>query len=764
MSLQPSLSQKEAVENSSVPFSLIKMIILFFPVVFMIVFFGGVSQTTAPFSRTIASPVVFYPSYFATAILILIIYAWFSIMIWRKTIIIERSSLDIPLLFLILYVIVRAIISDASYLVRTELLNLVILAGFFYIALNIVKSDREVENFILLMIFSTLLISIYGIINNFVLKRETVLWLGRFSGYKDRVSATYICPNHFAGLLVIVIPFAFAYLINLKRGFFAKFIFSILILVMIAALALSQSRGGWAALTASLITVTLVSIRKIKLPFTAVILPALIIIVLLVFLESNTNTLYDRVTSSFDENDLSISSRKQAWIDTFKMAAGWHFLGSGPGTYEYAITRYQSPGFFVRINFAHNDYLQTLAEYGVIGFVLILSILFIIMKTASSLINLTNKKTDVVFIAGYIGVFIGIAVHSFVDFNMRIPANAILMVTLTGLLFAVKSYNSLSKKLTLLDISKIHSGGVMLRVIPFFLVTVFTLCCLMIIGKRYLGAYYHHLAREKDITIAEPLTKELEIEENIKQEVVDNYLKARFFDSANPSHSGALSNIFVLQGRSPVYYDYKGNTPQLRAKATIGLSVNEREELMERIVERVITGALYGEEAVRGNPMSSFYHLRLAQAYDFLGSIQNRGDFLISADVAKSLLPAEKYIIRAEEEYNLSVAQRPNYPYYHQELAKFYLRIKKYEEARQSTLKTIELYKSRPPWYVHPVVEVLERIAEAYINQGDFERASQNMQDALRYMPDWKKKSTKIKNMQEQIKKGLEKLNTNVIE
>ena len=78
------------------------------------------------------------------------------------------------------------------------------------------------------------------------------------------------------------------------------------------------------------------------------------------------------------------------------------------------------------VNHAHNDYLETLAETGVIGGLCCLWFLGTLLLNA--LKGLADKESSfgsVLNLSGLVACS-GILVHSLVDFNVHIPANALL--------------------------------------------------------------------------------------------------------------------------------------------------------------------------------------------------------------------------------------------------------------------------------------------------------------------------------------------------
>jgi O-antigen ligase len=105
-------------------------------------------------------------------------------------------------------------------------------------------------------------------------------------------------------------------------------------------------------------------------------------------------------------------------------------LGWGLGTFAEVYPQFRSfyTDFFV--DQAHNDYLQLLVEMGVLGFATMLWFLVTVYRRATrKLKNWTVDTNGAISLAAMLGVA-GILVHSLLDFNLQIPANAALFYVL----------------------------------------------------------------------------------------------------------------------------------------------------------------------------------------------------------------------------------------------------------------------------------------------------------------------------------------------
>jgi O-antigen ligase len=116
--------------------------------------------------------------------------------------------------------------------------------------------------------------------------------------------------------------------------------------------------------------------------------------------------------------------------DSVPMFAAHPFLGSGFGSFATAFPRYRVfyDGFF--INHAHDDYLELLLETGLVGFGV--GVWFIVVLYREGLRNLRPARLSPAALIGAAALAgcTGLLAHSFTDFNLHIPANAVLFFVL----------------------------------------------------------------------------------------------------------------------------------------------------------------------------------------------------------------------------------------------------------------------------------------------------------------------------------------------
>jgi O-antigen ligase len=245
----------------------------------------------------------------------------------------------------------------------------------------------------------------------------------------------YVNHNHYAGLMEMLIPVPLVLAFTNFVGRSTKRLAIISAALMSASLFLSESRGGIIAFLVE-IAIFAIFIAKRKSRFRATwtdVLFPLLILALLVWLGGSQLT--QRLASIRAETKVEISGgvRMNILHDGLRMFRTKPLLGYGLGTFPEVYPQFRSFSGEFWINAAHNDYLQLLVETGILSFVVMLWFLWVVYSNAAK--KLTNWAGDfngtltVIALLGCTGILI----HSSVDFNLHIPANAALFYVICTL-------------------------------------------------------------------------------------------------------------------------------------------------------------------------------------------------------------------------------------------------------------------------------------------------------------------------------------------
>ena len=142
------------------------------------------------------------------------------------------------------------------------------------------------------------------------------------------------------------------------------------------------------------------------------------------------------VLQRFAESDAVADSRWSIAIATLEGIGSFFPLGAGIGTFPEAFRRFHPADIPLFVNHAHNDYLEWLFEGGLLAAGLLLLLLALYLRRCFHIVREESwPRERYLRIGAAIGILL-ILLHGLVEYNLRIPANAIFFAFLAGLLFA----------------------------------------------------------------------------------------------------------------------------------------------------------------------------------------------------------------------------------------------------------------------------------------------------------------------------------------
>jgi O-antigen ligase len=201
--------------------------------------------------------------------------------------------------------------------------------------------------------------------------------------------------------------------------------------VLVVALCATHSRMGNFAFAVSLLSIALLAVsrspgsaRALFVLFASIVL----IDVVLVGGFFGAEKLAERIQSTSFQD---VEDRNAAARTALQIIRDYPLLGTGGGTFYVAFPAYRTPSIRNFYEYAHNDYAQTFAECGLVG---ICSIGLAIIMTLAAAWRAQRRAESLMraMSAASIMGCTALLVHSWADFNLQIPANAIFFVFLAA--------------------------------------------------------------------------------------------------------------------------------------------------------------------------------------------------------------------------------------------------------------------------------------------------------------------------------------------
>ncbi|MBN2164036.1 MAG: O-antigen ligase family protein [Pontiellaceae bacterium] len=305
------------------------------------------------------------------------------------------------------------------------------------------KDNRLLLGFLVLVVMA---VALYGVIIHFKAP-EKLLWTNRYTDHYDgRLASTYICPNHFAHLMQMLMPFCVALLFVKESGMFLRLFCGYSFAVFLPPLFLSESRAGWLGSIAGVgVTVCLIALRRSKKLFLILIILVPLSSALMLFGAWRFSETFQRRMAPVVEFLQGQSEggtgadaedfRPQTWMDTIDMIKEAPLIGFGPGNYRYTYPEHRNRFRGTRIvtGHPHNEYLELMADYGLIGFGLFaLAWCYGLIRILIAALKAEEPRHAFMGFA-FLGTACGTMVHSFFDFEMHVFPNAMVFALLAAI-------------------------------------------------------------------------------------------------------------------------------------------------------------------------------------------------------------------------------------------------------------------------------------------------------------------------------------------
>ena len=371
------------------------------------------------------------------------------ILLWALRLWISRKPqlLWPPLCWVVLafsiYAVARYFTADIEYVARQEMIQVLMYAFLFFAIVNNLYRQEYAQVVSFTLVFLAMGIAGYAVFQYFTHSPHVWTYDALYPG---RGTGTFISPNNLAGFLEMILPLAVAYVLAGRITPVMRVILGYSALVIAAGLVVTFSRGGWVAGGLALLALlgVLIASRQHQVP------AFLLLVVLIgggaVFTAkylSKTTTYVQRVDETMNNGHMELQLRSNMWIAAVQIWRENFWWGAGPAHYNYRFPAYRPERVQLQPDRAHNDYLNLLADWGAAGGLITLAGMTVfgagLWQTRKHVRRVekefkSGNSNRLAFYLGAAAGLLALAAHSAVDFNLHIPANALIGVTLLALL------------------------------------------------------------------------------------------------------------------------------------------------------------------------------------------------------------------------------------------------------------------------------------------------------------------------------------------
>ena len=344
------------------------------------------------------------------------------------------------------------IISMERYQTVSHLLLLVTYLTAFFLTLFLCRDRNAKKRLVFALVSLGAFEALYGLIQYLTGWQQIFAYVKKY--YLEEATGTYINRNHFAGFLEMILPFVivlalrWTYLLSRntsgRAGTFRKLIsrtelvsvvfWLFLAIVILAALILSRSRMGIISALVSLVAILALAGTSTVGPRARAAVAAVFFLgVLGLVVWIGSDPVMSRFETLGQEYNLSGQSRVSIWHDTLGLIRQHPFLGTGLGSFFVAYTSVQTAFLNLLVEHAHCDYLEVATELGLPGAILVFGSIFWVLAQSARRYGKLEERFDKAVSLACIGSIGAILVHSLADFNLYIPANALVFTMILAM-------------------------------------------------------------------------------------------------------------------------------------------------------------------------------------------------------------------------------------------------------------------------------------------------------------------------------------------
>jgi len=320
--------------------------------------------------------------------------------------------------------------SVSPFHTRIELQLLLAILILLFLAVQAFRTLEDWRGFVWFGMTLGFFVSFFGILQHLTFNGKLYwFWEPRYAGVPF---GPFGNRNHFAGFVELVFPLALVPLVLGRVRRERLLVVGLFAVLPVAALLLSASRGGIVSFCVQLGVLASLALRRRGLGKPLFVAVAVLLAALLMASWLGVGQILQRFSSM---QSLEVTGGKRAAMRN----GAWHMFldhplgGTGLGTLQIAYPPYETVYDGKIVNHAHNDYLEALAETGLLGGLCCAWFLAVLARKSFARLRQNDDSFAAALQLSGMLACTGLLVHALVDFNFHIPSNLLLFFLMAHL-------------------------------------------------------------------------------------------------------------------------------------------------------------------------------------------------------------------------------------------------------------------------------------------------------------------------------------------
>jgi O-antigen ligase len=360
---------------------------------------------------------------------------------------------------------------------RSTVIVIVFLLISFLLASNVLGTRRRLGRFANFAVIFGLALAIFGLVQSFT-------WNGKLYWIRPTDAPSPFGPfanhSHFAGYMEMLIPIPIALAVKRAVRGELRVLYVFAAAMMMLSVVASLSRGGMISVAGGVTFIVLVSAGMLWTRRTrrssravdgalsagrtgsspaAVIASQVVLAMALVGVITagifwiGADPVIERVTKGQPvapgaASETFYMSRGWVWRDAAAMIIANPIFGVGLGAFGTAFPIYTRSDGSIRVPQAHNDYLQILADGGIVGGIIAAWFIVLVFRAVRRGVRSTDPLLSGLALGSGASIF-SILVHSIFDINLQVPSNALLFLVFAAIASSIAAISETGSPNTL---------------------------------------------------------------------------------------------------------------------------------------------------------------------------------------------------------------------------------------------------------------------------------------------------------------------------
>lgn len=321
----------------------------------------------------------------------------------------------------------------------------------FVLAARVFDSRKRQSLLVRVLIGLGLFEAAYGIVQYLTGWQKIFTYTRQY--YLEDATGTYINHNHYAGFLELTLPFVLGSVFyyfqmwqenrrapawgrprQAASAGFQALVYAFLLVIIAVAVLFSRSRGGILAAAFSIVFIALLAQLRTRRKTWMLGLGVFLVLAVGYGLWIGLGPVLTRFEElGLGAQEFGVGTRFSFWRDALGMIRDYRWTGTGLGTFAIGFRPYQTAWLNYFVDHVHNDYVEFAAETGWVGAALLfLPMAYLLIRMILSFVYDSRRYRPSILL-GCVGSVLALLLHSATDFNLQIPANALVLAVVLGI-------------------------------------------------------------------------------------------------------------------------------------------------------------------------------------------------------------------------------------------------------------------------------------------------------------------------------------------